>query len=94
MAVRGVMPSCLKTATTGELDGCAAGECVLARFAVTRSLRFRKGDFLMEFFCGGGCAVISVLKVLSPVSLLVRSTDVSMAGGFGLRPSRGNLSMF
>lgn len=37
--------------------------------------------------------MISVVYVLSPLSLLVRSTDVSRAGGLGFRRSLGSLSM-
>jgi hypothetical protein len=37
---------------------------------------------------------MSVVKLLSPVSLLVvRRTEVSMAGGFGFRRNLGNFSM-
>lgn len=84
----------LNTATVGELTGCAAGDCGLARFVVTRSLRFRRGEF--RILDGGGFGDgISVVVVLvpSPPLLLARSTDVSMAGGFGFRRSRGSLSM-
>ncbi|GAO18614.1 hypothetical protein UVI_02062070 [Ustilaginoidea virens] len=88
------MPSWLKTAAIGELDGRAAGDCVLARLAVTRSLRFRRGDLIVVGLgCGARQAATSAVMVLSPASLLVRWTDVSMAGGFGFLRRLGSLSI-
>lgn len=82
---------------TLELADELAGELSRARFPDVRSLKLRKGDFGKGCFLGfpsvAETGAVLVLLKLSFVSVLVRSTWVSIVGGLGLRRSLGILSI-
>jgi hypothetical protein len=98
-------PSWLTTAG-GGLEGSSTGGLSRALFVELRKRKFRKAALLESLDFGVGtccpcacdwrfaaCACSSELAILSTVSLLERSTAVSIVGFFGLRLNLGILSI-
>lgn len=98
-----LIPSNVTTAAGGGLEGSSAGELSRALLPEVRRRKFRIAARLEGLTGGGfneGCcccsccwACSSALAMLSTVSVLDRSTAVSMVGALGLRRNFGILSM-